>query len=57
MRRLFRGVFIVWIVLRYGLDELVLTSFQKPWLRVLARVLSVGRRLDAPRGQRLREAL
>ncbi|MDB5892700.1 MAG: ubiquinone biosynthesis regulatory protein kinase UbiB, partial [Rhodoferax sp.] len=49
MSRLFRGVFIVWIVLRYGLDELVLTSFQKPWLRVLARVLSVGRRLDAPR--------
>ena len=28
MRRLLRGVFIVWIVLRYGLDELVLTSFQ-----------------------------
>jgi len=57
MIRLFRGVYIVWIALRYGLDELVLTSFQKPWLRVLATVLSVGRRLDAPRGQRLREAL
>ena len=57
MSRLFRGVFIVWIVLRYGLDELVLTSFQKPWLRVLARVLTFGRRLDAPRGRRLREAL
>ncbi|MEI6760198.1 MAG: ubiquinone biosynthesis regulatory protein kinase UbiB [Betaproteobacteria bacterium] len=57
MIRLFRGVYIVWIALRYGLDELVLTSFKKPWLRVLATVLSVGRRLDAPRGQRLREAL
>ncbi|MDB5848806.1 MAG: ubiquinone biosynthesis regulatory protein kinase UbiB [Rhodoferax sp.] len=57
MSRLFRGVFIVWIVLRYGLDELVLTSFQKPWLRVLARILTFGRRLDAPRGRRLREAL
>jgi ubiquinone biosynthesis protein len=56
MRRLARGAFIVWIVLRYGLDELVLTSFQKPWLHWLARVVSVGRR-DAPRGQRLREAL
>ena len=57
MTRLYRGAFIVWIVLRYGLDELVLSSFQKPWLRMLARVVSVGRKLDAPRGQRLREAL
>jgi ubiquinone biosynthesis protein len=57
MRRLFRGTFIVWIALRYGLDELVLTSFQKPWLRVIARIVSVGRNLNAPRGQRLREAL
>ncbi len=57
MSRILRGSFIVFIVLRYGLDELVLTSFQKPWLRVLARILSVGRDLQAPRGQRIREAL
>ncbi len=57
MTRIYRSASIVWIVLRYGLDELVLTSFQKPWLRVLARIVSFGRRLDAPRGQRLREAL
>jgi ubiquinone biosynthesis protein len=57
MTRVFRGTFIVWTVLRFGLDELVLTSFQKPWLRVLARIVSVGRDLKAPRGQRLREAL
>ena len=57
MTRYFRGIFIVWIALRYGLDELVLTSFQKPWLRVIARIVSVGRNLKAPRGQRLREAL
>ncbi|GKT20345.1 ubiquinone biosynthesis regulatory protein kinase UbiB [Acidovorax sp. SUPP3334] len=57
MRRFFRGITIVWVVLRYGLDELVLTSFQKPWLRLVARIVSVGRNLDAPRGQRLREAL
>ncbi|WP_210544695.1 ubiquinone biosynthesis regulatory protein kinase UbiB [Rhodoferax sp. PAMC 29310] len=57
MRRLFRGVFIIWVMLRYGLDELVLTSFQKPWLRVIARVVSIGRDLKAPRGQRIREAL
>ena len=57
MSRFGRGVFIVWVALRYGLDELVLTSFQKPWIKLLARVVSVGRNLDAPRGQRLREAL
>ncbi|MEN9537825.1 MAG: ubiquinone biosynthesis regulatory protein kinase UbiB [Pseudomonadota bacterium] len=57
MNRFFRSVHIVWIALRYGLDELVLTSFQKPWLRLLARVVSVGRNLQAPRGERLREAL
>lgn len=57
MRRLYRGAFILWVVLRYGLDELVLSSFQKPWLTVIARMVSFGRSLDAPRGQRLREAL
>ena len=57
MNRVYRSIFIVWIVFRYGLDELVLTSFRKPWLRVLARLLSVGRDLSAPPGQRLREAL
>ena len=57
MTRLLRGIYIVFIVLRYGLDELVLTSFQKPGLRLLARIVSVGRDLSAPRGQRLREAL
>ncbi|MDB5730757.1 MAG: ubiquinone biosynthesis regulatory protein kinase UbiB, partial [Variovorax sp.] len=57
MTRFYRGIFIVWVALRYGLDELVLTSFQKPWLRVVARIVSVGRNLEAPRGQRLREAL
>ena len=57
MMRLFRGVFIVWTVFRFGLDELVLSSFSKPWIRRLTRLVSVGRNLTAPRGQRLREAL
>ena len=57
MTRLARGVYIVWIVLRYGLDELVLSNFPHPWMRILTRVLTLGRTLDAPRGQRLREAL
>ncbi|MGB3069949.1 MAG: ubiquinone biosynthesis regulatory protein kinase UbiB [Ottowia sp.] len=57
MRRLLRAITIAWVALRYGLDELVLTSFQKPWLRLIARIASIGRDLSAPRGQRLREAL
>ncbi len=57
MRRLLRGAFILWVVLRHGLDELVLSSFQHPGLRLLTRIVSIGRNLDAPRGQRLREAL
>jgi ubiquinone biosynthesis protein len=57
MNRLFRGAFIVWVVLRHGLDELVLSGFDSPWIKGLRRLISLGRRLDAPRGQRLREAL
>ena len=57
MRRIFRGVFIIWTVLRFGLDELVLSGFEKPWVRLLRRMVSVGRNLKAPRGERLRQAL
>jgi ubiquinone biosynthesis protein len=57
MMRFFRGAFIVWVVLRYGLDELVLSGFRNPVLRVLRRVITVGRNLSTPRGRRLREAL
>lgn len=54
MTRYLRAAFILWIILRYGLDELVLSGFR---LRGLARIVTFGRRLDAPRGQRLRMAL
>ena len=57
MNRLFRGVFIIWTVLRFGLDELVLSSFERPWVRLLTRIVAVGRNLKAPRGERLRQAL
>ena len=57
MSRLLRGLFIVWTVLRYGLDELVLASFERPGLRLLTRIVSIGRDLRAPRGERLRLAL
>lgn len=57
MSKFLRGATIVWVALRYGLDELVLSGFEHPWLRSLRRVLTLGRKLDAPRGVRLREAL
>ena len=57
MTRYLRGIAIIWVAFRYGLDELVLNSFQRPWLSRIARVLAVGRNLTAPRGQRLRLAL
>jgi ubiquinone biosynthesis protein len=57
MSRLFRGAFIVWIVLRYGLDQVVLDSLSHPWLRRLTRWLRLGRQFQEPRGVRLRQAL
>jgi ubiquinone biosynthesis protein len=57
MTRYLRGIAIIWVALRFGLDELILNSFQRPWLSSMARVLSFGRDLSAPRGQRLRQAL
>ncbi len=57
MRRIFRGAYILWVVFRYGLDDLVLSGFEHRGLRLFARVLTLGRDLSAPRGQRLRQAL
>lgn len=57
MRHLLRLLFIGFIVLRYGLDELALSGFRQRWVRVLVWVMTLGRRLHAPRGVRLREAL
>lgn len=57
MRHLARLIFITVTVLRYGLDELALSSFRQRWVRVLVRVMTFGRRLDAPRGERLRLGL
>ena len=38
MSHFFRAAVILWIVLRYGLDELVLSSFRHRWLRRLGRM-------------------
>ena len=57
MRHLARLLFICITVLRYGLDELALSSFRQPWVRMLVRVMTIGRKLEAPRGERLRLGL
>ena len=57
MRNVARLVTISFTVLRYGLDELALSSFRQPWVRLLVRIGTIGRKLDAPRGERLRMGL
>jgi ubiquinone biosynthesis protein len=57
MKHLTRLCFISVTVLRYGLDEVALSSFRQPWVRLLVRVMTLGRRLNAPRGERLRQGL
>jgi ubiquinone biosynthesis protein len=57
MRHITRLLFIVFTIYRYGLDELALSNFRQRWVRVLVRVITASRRLDAPRGVRLRMAL
>ncbi|MCW5633852.1 MAG: ubiquinone biosynthesis regulatory protein kinase UbiB [Rubrivivax sp.] len=57
MKRLARLLTIVIVVLRFGLDEVALSAFPQRWVRALVRIVRLGRRLDAPRGVRLREGL
>jgi ubiquinone biosynthesis protein len=57
MRRLARLVYIAFTVLRFGLDDIALSGFRRPWSRALGRVITIGRRFDEPRGVRLRRAL
>ena len=57
MRRLLRLLRIAYTIRRYGLDHLLLSGFRHRWLVALTHVVGWGRRLDAPRGERLRLAL
>jgi ubiquinone biosynthesis protein len=57
VRRLARLWFIAFTVLRFGLDEVALGSFRQPWVKMLVRIVTIGRRFDEPRGVRLRRAL
>ncbi|WP_284620330.1 ubiquinone biosynthesis regulatory protein kinase UbiB [Aquabacterium humicola] len=57
MGHFFRLVYIGFTVLRFGLDEVALSGFRQRWVRAMVRVATVGRQLQAPRGERLRRAL
>ena len=57
MKNLARLVFIVVTILRFGLDEVALSAFRQRWVRALVRLVTVGRSLKAPRGERLRQGL
>ena len=57
MGQYLRLVFIGVTVLRFGLDEVVLSRFAQRWVQGLRRVLTLGRSWDASRGVRLRLAL
>jgi ubiquinone biosynthesis protein len=57
MRQLARALFIALTLLRFGIDDIALSGLKQRWVRALARVVTIGRRFDEPRGVRLRRAL
>jgi len=57
MTRSLRLFYIGWVLLRHGIDQLVLSGGQYAWVRLLARLAAIGRPQEAPRGVRLRLAL
>ncbi|MDT8989504.1 ubiquinone biosynthesis regulatory protein kinase UbiB [Curvibacter sp. APW13] len=57
MSRFARAFFILWVFWRRGLDQMLLAGLDHPVARFMTGLLRMGRRLEAPRGQRLRQAL
>jgi len=57
MRHLLRLGVIAYTALRFGLDELLVINFAPRRLKLLAGLMRLGRKLDAPRGQRMRQAM
>ena len=57
MKQFARLIVIVFTVLRFGLDEVALSGFRQRWVRAMVRLATIGRRLDEPRGVRLRRGL
>jgi ubiquinone biosynthesis protein len=57
MMRLLRLLRILFVVFRYGLDQIALSDLKTPILARIVRLGALGRPLSRPRGERLRLAL
>ena len=57
IRQFLRLLRITLTLLRFGVDDIALSGFRHPWVRLVARLVSIGRRFDDSRGARLRMAL
>ncbi len=55
--RFLRFLKIFFTIVRFGLDELVLSGIKDRRVRILMRITTFGRKFDVPRGERLRLAL
>ncbi|PLZ01650.1 ubiquinone biosynthesis regulatory protein kinase UbiB [Burkholderia sp. WAC0059] len=55
--RFLRFLKIAWTVVRFGLDEMMLSRIDDRRVRLLLRITTIGRRFDDPPGRRLRLAL
>src|ERR1700709_404731 len=55
--RFLRFLKIFFTIVRFGLDELVLSGIKDRRVRILMRITTLGRKFDVPRGERLRLAL
>lgn len=55
--RLFRLLKIQYVAFRFGLDEFVLSHSRLKFLQIIVRTMTFWRKLDSPRGERLRLAL
>jgi ubiquinone biosynthesis protein len=55
--RILRLLTILFVIFRFGLDEVMLSRFKHKHTQLLVRALTFGRKLEMPRGVRLRLAL
>ena len=55
--RIFRLIKIIFVVLRFGLDEFLLAHVRLSWMRVPLKLLLMLRNTSKPRAVRLRLAL
>lgn len=57
MRKIWRLLTIAWVVIRYGLDDVIASQLKAPRYLILLRFVFFWRNLSLPRGMRLRLAL